>query len=128
MNNYRFLLGKNNNNLSSCIYYVRKTIYINHKTCRLINSENSRLRIQYKKQGEFMYGALDLWDSLIISSRIYIKKAATKKIVAALYNNKCINQTLKRKCIISPSCTTYSFPSTPSFPASLIAASEPYWR
>ena len=37
------------------------------------------------------------------------------------------NHTLKRKCMMSPSCTTYSFPSTPSFPASLTAASEPYW-
>lgn len=34
-------------------------------------------------------------------------------------------QTLKRKCMMSPSCTTYSFPSTPIFPASFTAASDP---
>lgn len=34
-------------------------------------------------------------------------------------------QTLKRKCITSPSCTTYSLPSTPIFPASRTALSEP---
>ena len=36
-----------------------------------------------------------------------------------------LDQTLNRKCIISPSCTTYSFPSTRSFPASLQADSDP---
>ena len=34
--------------------------------------------------------------------------------------------TLNLKCMMSPSCTTYSFPSTPSLPASRTAASEPY--
>ena len=29
--------------------------------------------------------------------------------------------------MISPSCTMYSFPSTPNLPASFTAASEPYW-
>jgi hypothetical protein len=33
--------------------------------------------------------------------------------------------TLKRKCIISPSCTMYSFPSRRTFPASLAAVIEP---
>ena len=32
--------------------------------------------------------------------------------------------TLKRKCMMSPSCTIYSLPSTPSLPASFTAASE----
>lgn len=36
------------------------------------------------------------------------------------------NQTLKRKCMISPSCTRYSFPSTLIFPASFTALSDPY--
>ena len=35
--------------------------------------------------------------------------------------------TLNLKCIRSPSFTTYSFPSTAIFPASLTAASEPYF-
>lgn len=35
--------------------------------------------------------------------------------------------TLNRKCIMSPSSTTYSFPSTYSFPAARHAASEPYF-
>ena len=51
-------------------------------------------------------------------------------IVSELVINKSSvvtdNHTLKRKCMMSPSCTTYSFPSTPSFPASFTAASEPY--
>jgi len=34
--------------------------------------------------------------------------------------------TLNRTCKISPSCTTYAFPSTCRSPASLTAASEPY--
>ena len=36
------------------------------------------------------------------------------------------NYTLNLKCMISPSCTTYSLPSIPSLPASLIAASDLY--
>ena len=35
--------------------------------------------------------------------------------------------TLNRKCMMSPSWTTYSLPSMPSLPASRTAASEPYW-
>ena len=34
--------------------------------------------------------------------------------------------TLNLKCMMSPSCTTYSLPSIPSLPASLTAVSEPY--
>lgn len=34
-------------------------------------------------------------------------------------------QTLKRKCMMSPSLTTYSFPSIAIFPASRHACSEP---
>ncbi len=34
--------------------------------------------------------------------------------------------TLKRTCMMSPSATTYSLPSTWSFPASFTPASEPY--
>ena len=41
--------------------------------------------------------------------------------IAAIYQF----YTLKRKCMMSPSCTTYSLPSTPILPASLTAASEP---
>ena len=40
--------------------------------------------------------------------------------------SSCYFYTLKRKCMMSPSCTTYSLPSTPSFPASRTAASLPY--
>src|SRR5690606_10956198 len=36
--------------------------------------------------------------------------------------------TLNLKCIISPSHTTYSLPSTDILPASLQACSEPYFR
>lgn len=35
--------------------------------------------------------------------------------------------TLKRKCMISPSCTTYSFPSMAILPASRQAASVRYF-
>lgn len=38
-----------------------------------------------------------------------------------------IAYTLNLKCMTSPSCTTYSLPSTPIFPASLTACSEPYF-
>ena len=41
--------------------------------------------------------------------------------IAAIYQF----YTLKRKCMMSPSCTTYSLPSTPILPASFTAASEP---
>ncbi|AGB28760.1 hypothetical protein Prede_1446 [Prevotella dentalis DSM 3688] len=36
--------------------------------------------------------------------------------------------TLNLKCMMSPSCTTYSLPSMPSLPASRTALSEPYCR
>ena len=36
--------------------------------------------------------------------------------------------TLNLKCMMSPSCTTYSLPSMPSLPASLMAASDLYSR
>lgn len=44
----------------------------------------------------------------------------------SLFYSQEKNYTLKRKCITSPSFTTYSFPSTLNFPASFAFASEPY--
>ena len=71
--------------------------------------------------GDFFYviGAIETIGT--IEAIAAIGTIETIEIIAAIYQF----YTLKRKCMMSPSCTTYSLPSTPILPASFTAASEP---
>ena len=92
--------------------YLAQTAYLAHHVRRIV-------RVNY----------IDFIAPLVRVAQELVGRQLLKNQVGVyfIYNRLhwLIPYTLKRKCMMSPSCTTYSLPSTPSLPASRTALSDP---